>query len=250
MVTEYLPSTETAPAYHSLLPLYFIAFAWVTGWIFGHRFAEWPIERENDPEAQHRSDVHLLRETLSTIRNHLPAGLAGFTMLAFGAVAACGVDLNIAPKGGTVICTGMFFNSIIQIISGYKSGLMTKSVSICHRLQRATIEFEMGHASSIGIIVAGVHPDRDGAWPPACQPSPGLVEDLHQARHACFVGGSTFICLSLISAWLMWIIGLSRGVAGLYVIIPSTWAMACLSVPIGRFLAALLDPWRTRASNF
>jgi hypothetical protein len=31
MVTEYLTSPEAAPAYHSLLPLYFIAFAWVTG---------------------------------------------------------------------------------------------------------------------------------------------------------------------------------------------------------------------------
>jgi ribosome modulation factor len=59
-------------------------------------------------------------------------------VLAFGAVAAFGVDLNVAPKGGIVVDTGMFVNSIIQIISGYKSGLMTKSVSICHWLQRAT----------------------------------------------------------------------------------------------------------------
>ena len=99
MVTEYLPSPEAALAYHSLLPLYFIAFAWVTGWIFGHRFTEWPIDRENDPEAQYRSDVNLLHEKLPAIRSRLPAGLAGFTVLAFGAVAACGVDLNIAPRG-------------------------------------------------------------------------------------------------------------------------------------------------------
>ena len=45
-------------------------------------------------------------------------------------------------------------------------------------------------------------------------------------------------------------IGLSRGVAGLYVIIPSAWAMACLSVPIGRFLTALFDARRIRAATW
>jgi hypothetical protein len=40
MVTEYLPSSETAPAFNSLLPLYFVIFAWVVGWTFGHRFTE------------------------------------------------------------------------------------------------------------------------------------------------------------------------------------------------------------------
>jgi len=250
MVTEYLPSTEAAPAYHSLLPLYFIAFAWVTGWIFGHRFTEWPNDRENDPEAQYRSDVNLLQETLRTVRSRLPAGLAGFTVLVFGAVAACGVDLNIAPKGGVVVYTGMFFNSIIQVISGYKSGLMTKSVSIWRQLQRATIEFEMGHESSIGIVVGGIHLERDGEWPPGSQPSTALAEDLHQTRHVCFVGGSTFICLWVISTCLMSTIGLSPGAEGLYLIVPSALAMACLSVPIGRFLAALLDPWRIGATTF
>ena len=250
MVTEYLPSTETAPAYHSLLPLYFIAFAWVTGWIFGHRFTEWPIDRENDPEAQYRSDVNLLHETLRAIRSRLPTGLAGFTVLAFGAVAACGVDLNIAPKGGVVVYTGMFFNSIIQIVSGYRSGLLTKSVSIWRQLQRATTEFEMGHESSIGIIVGGIHPDRDGDWLPGSQPSSALTEDLQQARHVCFVRVTTFICLWVISACLMSTIGLSPGSEGLYLIVPSTLAMAFLSVPIGRFLAALLDPRRIRATTF
>jgi hypothetical protein len=57
-----------------------------------------------------------------------------------------------------------------------------------------------------------------------------------------FVAGSTFICLWVISACLMSTIGLSPEAEGLYLIIPSTLAMACLSVPIGRFLAALLDP--------
>ena len=250
MVTEYLPSTEAVPAYHSLLPLYFIAFAWVTGWLFGHRFTEWPIDRENDPDARYRSDVNLLLETLRTIRSRLPTGLAGFTVLAFGAVAACGVDLNVAPKGGVVVYTGMFFNSIIQVISGYKSGLMTKSVSIWRQLRRATIEFEMGHESSIGIVVRGIHPESDAEWPPGIQPSSALAEDLHQARHACFVGGSTFICLWVTSACLMSTTGLSPGAEGLYLIVPSTLAMACLSVPIGRFLAVLLYPWRIRASNF
>jgi hypothetical protein len=187
---------------------------------------------------------------LHTIRSRSPAGLAGFTVLAFGAVAACGVDLNIAPKGGIVVYAGMFFNSIIQMISGYKSGLMTKSVSIWRQLQRATIEFEMRHENSIGIVVGRIHHDRGGEWPAESQLSTALAEDLRQARHACFVGGSTFICLWVISAWLMSTIGLSRGAEGLYLIVPATWAMACLSVPIGRFLAALLNPWRSRAATF
>ena len=250
MVTEYLPSSEATPAYNSLLPLYFIIFAWVVGWTFGHRFTDWSVDRENDPEAQYKSDVNLLQVTLRTIRSRLPAGLAGFTVLAFGAIAACGVDLNIAPKGGVVVYTGMFFNSIIQIFSGYKSGLMTKSVSIWRQQRKATIEFERGHENSIAIVVGCTHPDRDGEWPPESQPSTALAEDLRQARHTCFVGGSTFICLWVISACLMSTIGLSRGAEGLYLIVPSTWAMACLSVPIGRFLAALLDPWRVRATTF
>jgi hypothetical protein len=249
MLTEYPPGSEAAPAYNSLLPLYFILFAWVSGWIFGHRFTDWPVDRENAPEAQYESDLNLLQETLRAIRGRLPSGLAGFTVLAFGAVAACGVDLNVAPRGGIVVDTGMFVNSIIQIISGYKSGLMTKSVSICHRLQRATIEFEMGHRSAIGMVVQREHLVRAAEWPPEGQPSTTSAEDLRQARHACFVGGSTFLCLCVISTFLMSAIGLSRGVAGLYVIIPSAWAMACLSVPIGRFLTALFDARRSRATT-
>jgi hypothetical protein len=102
----------------------------------------------------------------------------------------CGVDLNIAPRGGVVICTGMFFNSIIQVIFGYKSGLLTKSVSIWRHLQRATIEFEKGNGNSIAIVVGGIDPDRDRGWSAESQPSTALAEDLYQARHACFVGGS------------------------------------------------------------
>jgi hypothetical protein len=248
-VTEYLPSSEVAPACASLLPLYFIIFAWVSGWIFGHRFTDWPVDHENAPEARYESDLNLLQVTLRTIRSRLPSGLAGFTVLAFGAVAACGVDLNVAPKGGVVVDTGMFVNSIIQIISGYRSGLMTKSVSIWHQLQRAAIEFEMGHKDAIGMVVGRQHPDRGDEWPAEGQPSTAFAPDLRKARHACFVGGSTFICLWVISVCLMSTIGLSRGAEGLYVIIPSAWAMACLSVPIGRFLAALFDPWRSRVTT-
>lgn len=248
MLTDYPPGSVSAPAYNSLLPLYFIFFAWVSGWIFGHRFTGWPVDRENEPEAQYGSDLNLLQETLRTIRSRLPSGIAGFTVLAFGALATCGVDLNVAPKGGVVVDTGMFVNNIIQIISGYKSGLMTKSVSIWHRLQRAAIEFEMGRGNAVGMVVEREQSVHGGEWPPKVQPSTALAEDLRQARHACFVGGSTFLCLCVISTALMSAIGLSRGAAGLYVIIPSAWAMACLSVPIGRFLAALFDPRRFRAT--
>jgi hypothetical protein len=249
MLTEYPPGSELAPAYNSLLPLYFILFAWVSGWIFGHRFTDWPVDRENEPGAQYGSDLNLLQETLRTIRSRLSSGIAGFTVLAFGAVAACGVDLNVAPKGGVVVDAGMFVNSVIQIVSGYRSGLMTKSVSICHRLQRAAIEFEMGHRNAIGMVVGREHRVRGTEWPPKGLPSTALAEDLRQARRACFVGGSAFVCLWVISTCLMSVIGLSRGAEGLYVIMPSAWAMACLSVPIGRFLAALFDPWRIRAAT-
>lgn len=248
MFTEYPPGSEVVPAHNSFLPLYFIIFAWVAGWTFGHRFTEWTVDRQNNPGAQYGSDINLLQVTPRTIRSRLPAGLAGFIVLAFGAIAACGVDLNIAPKGGVVVYTGMFFNSIIQVISGYKSGMMTKSVSILRQLHRATIEFEMSNENSIGTVVGHEHPDRD--WPPESGPLNALAENLRQARHACFVGGSTFLCLWVISAWLMSTIGLSRGAEGLNLIVPSTWAMACLSLPIGRFLAALLDPWRFRAVTF
>ena len=149
-----------------------------------------------------------------------------------------------------IIYTGMCFNSIIQVISGYRAGLLTKSVSIWRQLQRATIEFEMGHESSIGIIVGGIHPDRDGERLPGSQPSFALTEDLQRARHVCFVRGYTFICLWVISACLMSTIGLSPGSEGLYLIVPSSLAMACLSVPVERFLAALLDPGRIGATNF
>jgi len=44
--------------------------------------------------------------TLRTIQTRVPAGLAGFTVLAFGAVAACDVDLNIVPNGGVVVYAG------------------------------------------------------------------------------------------------------------------------------------------------
>jgi hypothetical protein len=43
MLTEYPPGSEAAPAYNSLLPLYFVLFAWISGWIFGHRFTDWPL---------------------------------------------------------------------------------------------------------------------------------------------------------------------------------------------------------------
>jgi len=118
--------SATTPAYNAFLPLYFIIFAWVVGWTFGHRFTDWPVGSEDHSEAQSMSDVNLLPVALRSIQSRLPAGLAGFTVLAFGAVAACGVDLNIAPKGGIVVYTGMFFNSIIQVVCGYKSGLMTE----------------------------------------------------------------------------------------------------------------------------
>jgi hypothetical protein len=246
MVTDNLPASEAAPAYNSLLPLYFIVFAWVVGWTFGHRFTEWPVDRGTA-----KSDANLGQETVvRTIRTRLPSGLAGFTVLAFGAIAAWGVNLNIAPKGGTVICTGMLFNSIIQLIAGYKSGLMTKSVSIWRQLHRATIGFEMGDENSLAIIVGRIHSNRNHGGPPGSWPSAAPDEDLHQAQHACFAGASSFACLWVITVWLMSTIGLSRGAEGLYVIVPSFWAMACLSIPIGKLLAVLLDPWRIRSTTF
>jgi hypothetical protein len=97
METEYLPDSAATPIHDALLPLYFIVFARVAGWMFGHRFTEWPVAREHDPQSQYKLDVNLLQATLCTPRSRLPAGFAGCTVPVFGAIAACGVDLNIAP---------------------------------------------------------------------------------------------------------------------------------------------------------
>jgi hypothetical protein len=120
-----------------------------------------------------------LRGLVNAIRTRLPSGLAGFTVLAFGALAAWGVNLNIAPKCGTVICTGMLFNSIIRLISGYKSGLMTKSVSIWRQLHRATIGFELGEENSIAIVVGRIDANRNGGGPSESWPSNAPDHDLH-----------------------------------------------------------------------
>jgi hypothetical protein len=239
MFSEEPLGPDVAPTYHSFLPLYFVIFAWVVGWIFGHRFTEWPIDCEPSSEDEFETDVNLLHTSLNTMRKRQASGFAGCTALIFGAIAACGVDLDIAPRGGIVICMGMFLNSVIQVAFGYRSGLMTKSMVIWWRLARVKREFVMHHDHAIEITVG--HVRHDGEWPPGFETLSTSDAELCQARRACFNGGVSFIILWVVSDSIMSAIGLSRGTQGLYLVVPSLWAMACLALPIGRFLAVSLN---------